>query len=473
MTPGFLYMVCLIVLLVTCVPLANAAISNGRVHRHLRHQLVARVVRHASASSSHHEEGLEKDEEDSSAAPSPADPLEDDPKPCTYGDRTVNSGWRGPGFGDNNCNNCTCDNEVLVCTKQECVVDDDFDDDDDDTTDDVDEPTDAEKKELQLAVTKAREALNENLEKQGRFLKEKALLENLSESDKQIDAKVHRVANETESVAMADMLGDMWKEVRMFAAPEYIQYLKEEILKLQDKQKVLEQKLSDAQAALVEGDPRIPASIKQAEAPALEVNLPTRTFAPMAAPPGASEEDEKAEDPNQTKKTWQPWWMEQKQRKTALISGSVYIVFGVVFAYIYYQARKRRDFLKMEISPRPGQWSVGIFGCWGSSMKMCLLGFCCPCVRWADTVDRAQLGLSYWAAFFLMLILLVLDPYSYGVTGLMVVILGVIFRQRLRHKYGLPRGKGRECAEDILVWCCCTPCAIIQEAHEEVANRAK
>mmetsp|Transcript_27466 Transcript_27466/g.50071 ORF Transcript_27466/g.50071 Transcript_27466/m.50071 type:complete len:455 (+) Transcript_27466:107-1471(+) len=449
----FVFMVSLVLLLVTCSLSANVATKSGLAHRHLRHQLVSRVVRHVHRAH-----------------------VKEDPTPCRYGDRTVQSGWKGPGLGENGYNTCTCNDGMLICTQVRVETapapaaaaapasaapagasDDDGDDDgdDDDSADDSasDEIDKAEQSRLRLAIITAQEALAENLHKQEQLRKKKALLENLDTSDKEIDATARLVANETESAAMAGMLGSMWKDIRMLEAPEYTKYLGEQIEKLKEKEKLLQQDLSAAQAALAsdqagaavenEAVPEVPASIRGREAPVLE-------------------KASAAEDSSR----WQPWWV---KRSEAIWGGLVYIVSGLIFAFIYYEARKRKNFLSFEQDHKAGVWSIPIFGCC-SNTRMCLLGFFCPYARWADTVDRARVGFSYWPGVALMLVLMVLQTYSYGVTALIVVGIGVTCRQRLRVKYRLPYGRATY-AEDIFVWCCCQPCAIIQEAHEEVANR--
>lgn len=531
-------MVSAFLLLFTCAVSANVAAKRHREHRHLRHQLVSRVVRHrdnplkeiatntdsaaedtqatlglnsAPEVTSNTDEAADESEDGGGVPDSGGGPLadiaantdsaaegienavqgqqppagvvigQDDPKPCRHGGRTVESGWKGPGLGGNSC---TCNDGMLICTeavgaapaaapagavaaspasapflKQASAEDDGGDDDGDDDDSGEDTAADEEEARLQLAVTNATKALAENLRKQEQLRKKKALLEDVDKSDEEIDLHVRLVTNETESAAMAGMLGSMWKDIRMLEAPEYIKFLEEEIEKLKKAEPMLKQKLASAQAALArkqaESDEGVHASAAIKEVPASMKELSMPINATLSA----------TEDPSQ----WKPWWMEKKYRTESISGGLVYFAFGLIFAVLYYQARKRQSVLHSEVDYRPGTWSIPLFGCF-TNKWICFVGCCCPFARWADTVDRAKVGFTYGPAVVLMLFLMVLDPYTYGVTGLMAVALGVKCRQSLRKKYGLKFGRGTY-AEDCLTWCFCSPCAIIQEAHEEVANR--
>jgi len=70
-----------------------------------------------------------------------------------------------------------------------------------------------------------------------------------AKSDRDIDASAELVANETESPAMGQMLGKMWKDMRRFETPLYTENMEEEIQDLKKEQKSLELKLKPDQSS--------------------------------------------------------------------------------------------------------------------------------------------------------------------------------------------------------------------------------
>merc|ERR1712070_109618 len=44
-----------------------------------------------------------------------------------------------------------------------------------------------------------------------------------------------------------------------------------------------------------------------------------------------------------------------------------------------------------------GEWSSGLCGCF-SDCEICMVGLCCPCIRWGKTLDRAKLWDFHHAA---------------------------------------------------------------------------
>jgi len=105
-------------------------------------------------------------------------------------------------------------------------------------------------------------------------------------------------------------------------------------------------------------------------------------------------------------------------------------------------------------------FGVGLFACF-SDVKLSAFACCCPCLRWADTVDRAGLGLKYYAAFAIFATLAILSPCSFGVTGILLALICFRYRQRLRKKYNIAPNN----LQDVLTYLLCAPCAIVQEAR--------
>merc|ERR1719238_1454108 len=105
----------------------------------------------------------------------------------------------------------------------------------------------------------------------------------------------------------------------------------------------------------------------------------------------------------------------------------VYLVAGICLAFLYNKARsKHAKYFVAAPQPdvsRTNEFSFSIFNCF-SAPNICLMGCFCPCLRWADTMDRNGV-LPYWKAFFAFFTLTVLYGFTYGAAPILLVILGV------------------------------------------------
>jgi len=139
--------------------------------------------------------------------------------------------------------------------------DDDKDDDKDDEKDDdeedekdADDEKDAKKETEKPKVEKPKgpTPAQKDLEKvQAQIDKVVHEVESLSDGaafEAEVKNDVTMVGNETQSPALADFLGDMWKEMRMFSVPFYKKHLKETLDKLKAKEAKL-QAVVDAEKA--------------------------------------------------------------------------------------------------------------------------------------------------------------------------------------------------------------------------------
>jgi len=178
---------------------------------------------------------------------------------------------------------------VALITNSTAVVEDDTDGDDDDDDDDdvigeegnaslpplvtkINVPTDANatvpmaatgdgqgteaaKANLQEAVVLSHEKLAENLREQVAVNAEVKELDNVEAGHRLIDASVQAVANETQSPAMASFLGDMWKEMRMFAKPFYKEHLEEKLGHLEEQNSKLQAEFTDSQKSFTAWKP--------------------------------------------------------------------------------------------------------------------------------------------------------------------------------------------------------------------------
>eukprot|EP00736_Rhodelphis_marinus_P013342 Rmarinus@m.9746 len=126
------------------------------------------------------------------------------------------------------------------------------------------------------------------------------------------------------------------------------------------------------------------------------------------------------------------------------------------------------------VQPVHGAWSFGLFDCF-SNFPLCFLTTCCGCVRWAQTMQRADIMpysaalvrfLLFAIAFHAMRTASMFDKT--GLTNLVVFVIGVAFaaylaqyRGRLRQKFGIQGSGFKDFC--IMFWCGC--CAVIQEAR--------
>jgi len=166
---------------------------------------------------------------------------------------------------------------------------------------------------------------------------------------------------------------------------------------------------------------------------------------------------------------------------TTLASVSVYAVFVLAAAYIF-KTRMQPPIgarAKGESPKNHPAWircgfaySFLDFSNLSSDWQICLLSLCCPVLQWARTASSSATPfMSYWKAIAFMLSMVVLAPFTYGLTG--VVIMAVFLKRRrdLRKAYNHnhPGGENRSMLEDVLLIFCCPSlqcCQLVQEARE-------
>jgi Cys-rich protein (TIGR01571 family) len=156
----------------------------------------------------------------------------------------------------------------------------------------------------------------------------------------------------------------------------------------------------------------------------------------------------------------------------SLISSLIWCVFVVVFASLY---RSNKAF-SQAVSSRPEQdfndWTSGPLDVC-ADWRVCCWSCWCPGIRWADNMD--MLGIvSYWVGLSVFCGLVLLTTVPGGLLLWIVAsLLWMSFRQQLRMKFDMEQNTLRTFAGDCLLYCCCWPFAIAQEArHIEEASRA-
>jgi len=341
-----------------------------------------------------------------------------------------------------------------------------------------------EKAKMQKSIQKIEKELASNLKKQAELKSKLSFLLNHKESDAQIDTAAKQVANETESLAMATMLSKMWKEMRMFEVPVYAQHVEEERQQLKKEEKALEKKLREEQAKLVEARKKWAKDAKEmeqeqegakgkeqehgsADAEVAKAEKEVQGAANQVAPGGEWKEYA----------GYQNFWRLNSQQQRSMLEGSViYLLFGILAAYLYHLGVTKypKAFSpspKQAAIPRQTSFTFNLLGCFDDKI-ICALGCCCPCLRWSQTMDKANV-LSYFKAFAAMYFLMLIHPYTAGLSSLGIVVLGAVYRQKLRRKYGIENRTAKTVCADIATWIFCQPCAVCQEAREEAVTRGR
>lgn len=157
-------------------------------------------------------------------------------------------------------------------------------------------------------------------------------------------------------------------------------------------------------------------------------------------------------------------------------SASVYAIFVLTFAALYkkslvqpLQARAQGE-NPMELPPATHcgfAYSCFDYKNFATDWHICLWSLCCPIVQWAGTASKSVTPfMNFWAAVGLMLFLVVLSPFTYGLTGLVVLALFLTRRRQLRRVYNHSQGHW---LQDIALVFCCNSflcCQLVQEARE-------
>lgn len=161
---------------------------------------------------------------------------------------------------------------------------------------------------------------------------------------------------------------------------------------------------------------------------------------------------------------------EEEEEESGIVDFIVYTLCACIFAWWYRGCEGKKSFSSAhlpEASPlmdetKP-EWKHGLFACFDEP-TLCCLSCCCPAVRWADTLDIANLH-NFCCAFAVYMILWSLDYIGLPGTAILAGYC-VAMRQNIRRLAGLPNGNCGTCFEDCLTYCFCWPCAIVQEARQ-------
>lgn len=146
-----------------------------------------------------------------------------------------------------------------------------------------------------------------------------------------------------------------------------------------------------------------------------------------------------------------------------------FILAGLFAAFAY----KEHNVGSLGNSPDPQRTlENGHFECM-TDHQLFYYSCCCPCVRWADTISRAELVghpdrlekltkfPKFWCAFALIAFVGFMSFFS--AVALMALLFA--FRLKLRQKYGIHGDGVHTFCVDLSFSCCCPCCLISQEAR--------
>mmetsp|Transcript_48838 Transcript_48838/g.141452 ORF Transcript_48838/g.141452 Transcript_48838/m.141452 type:complete len:228 (+) Transcript_48838:44-727(+) len=161
------------------------------------------------------------------------------------------------------------------------------------------------------------------------------------------------------------------------------------------------------------------------------------------------------------------------------VGSLVYLLLVLCAAYVYAQHGYRTEALEAGSPTKPpgieelpaDNFRFGIWdcdGCCGRDCKICLCGWCCLGIRWADTVsqNKLKLGVGFWSMLLFHAICTCMDEITLGLSMIAFLSFAIYFRQRLRAAFGLKHATCGTYCQDCLVWTFCCPCAAVQEARE-------
>lgn len=149
---------------------------------------------------------------------------------------------------------------------------------------------------------------------------------------------------------------------------------------------------------------------------------------------------------------------------SCIVTAILWIPFGVLGALLFKMLKVDRPAKKEECKDEDlTKWSSEWYEC-HQNIPDCIWACCCPCVIWAD--NMYLLGeMRFWVGFALFLTVMVINTAAGGVfMWCLLTILFTYYRGKIRDRFGMPK-ETLDTAKDCGLWCCCSVCAIAQEAR--------
>jgi len=156
------------------------------------------------------------------------------------------------------------------------------------------------------------------------------------------------------------------------------------------------------------------------------------------------------------------------------------VIVGVLYAHLNCKPTFVRVDEGVTTESLDGDFRHGFCSCLETPL-LCCFSCCCLPLRWGDTVKMVGM-LGFWVAvliFFSLDFIVNMIAEEFGhihwtitmiIIPLPITLLGTVYRQQLRVAFNMDQ-KPITVAVDLIQWCCCPCCAIIQEArHVEDAR---
>lgn len=194
--------------------------------------------------------------------------------------------------------------------------------------------------------------------------------------------------------------------------------------------------------------------------------IPTQEGIP-SSPEAAGEKLDSIKPPGSFKEVGrnieESWWLVVNALISSLVSLLTILLCAVVYRYVKKdpvmpqdeRARRRLD---------AGEWRFGLFDC-HQTPALCLLAWCCPFIRWSDTMRMANL-MGFWLALVVSACLGTLIAPTASLTFWIWVCLAAYKRQQIRQLFGIQPGTSSTYCQDCITFWCCGCCAITQEARQ-------
>jgi len=153
------------------------------------------------------------------------------------------------------------------------------------------------------------------------------------------------------------------------------------------------------------------------------------------------------------------------------------ILFGILYkkykyTHMFDPADEEADAKDSDPKSLDSEWKFAFWDCFATP-RMCCIACCFPAIRWADSVDMANLQ-SFWTAVAMWWVLSLFNLFVGFGFALVTAVLGAYHRQKIRAIFSIESGTPKTIALDFFAYCCCPCVAITQEGRTlEDAERLK
>jgi len=149
---------------------------------------------------------------------------------------------------------------------------------------------------------------------------------------------------------------------------------------------------------------------------------------------------------------------------TLIVTSVIWFIIVMIAAFVYQRNKKDPAVTLGGMGMNREDFNHGIFSCF-ENPSMTLLTCCCFAIRWADTMRMANF-LNFWVGVVMLVVLEMLNPFTQGLSMLVLLFIAVMYRQKLRKEFGLESGDFKTCLLDCCCYCWCACCMAVQEGRQ-------